>query len=924
MLLGKSQRDKNPVKVASVAAFSPEGLLLFGLRGDSNKYCMPGGHFEPDEDPLTAAKRELKEETGLIGTNFELLGVGSVKDGKIHVYSFRCVVDGEPDASKDPDEEMIEFEWVEPHDIPKDIVSNLHNKQDVSLNFLGLQDHEITEVSPDLEAITKRVFEVHGAVLSKLVDDPEYLQKGLKSAVAGMALAASPTLAQDKPQEPTPIHQLALQHGFKAWTNEGLHPDLDPIAHLESSYGLNQNHAPDPKGEYHTAFGPLGMKNVTAHEEYAKSKFLKEKYPGLNTPEAFMKTFKADPKFYNLLASAHFARMKAIHGSAEKASYAWRHGAGAAAKATPEQVAAEPYVQRYKALASAPKPMHKSEDDRIKELVETTRASSWEHPDGGHVVVSRNQHDPNQWRTTRVNAEGEPGIHEVAVDHADALRNVSKQGIDISRTPVKSLKKAEDFQAPNQHDPNPLGQLLSHPNARERLLALKSKGVTPHHLRLALQDPDPLVRAYAAAHPNLSAPLIHEALKHDDPNVKLAAMGRADLSPEHISTALFDPDLREHAAIHPKATDEQKVLVHGLLNKSIGLLEYPQLGQTRRPVPMIRTRAQHKAITPALKLRPKSSASVSYTAKKRSQTPPEKRRMASSVSVSPFLMGNIDHETQHGIFAHLKQIHGQAVAQKIIDQTLNSLSPEHKGHVRNITNWAMKTGYTPAQEPEEQLANLQNYLQDPLWRNKAHADMKILGDPVKERNAHDNAKHVWRRLQQATKSITPESVGIVRKSEAEIIEDWIKLQKTEEVLDSGTIDDQMGFKSRFEAYLKAAKFLAHCEPDTFAFRQAMLNGLDPNQAALVSVCMEPTKENLAGLDAILKLQDGELSKSLLDETHRTVKALMPDGQEIADALSRGLASKETHEDLHLNGKHSKGAMWVKDPESNQQFLIKPG
>jgi 8-oxo-dGTP pyrophosphatase MutT (NUDIX family) len=137
------------------------------------------------------------------------------------------------------------------------------------------------------------------------------------------------------------------------WTPDGLHNYLIPIAHLESSFGKNMNHIPHAKGEYHTAFGPLGFKPVTAQEEWGKTKKLKELYPGLEDPAAFMAKFKGDWKFYNLLASSHFMRLMHRHGSPEKAAYAWRWGTGAASGADDDKINADNYVMRYRDLSAS-------------------------------------------------------------------------------------------------------------------------------------------------------------------------------------------------------------------------------------------------------------------------------------------------------------------------------------------------------------------------------------------------------------------------------------------------------------------------------------------------------------------------------------------------------------------------------------------
>ncbi len=137
------------------------------------------------------------------------------------------------------------------------------------------------------------------------------------------------------------------------WTPEGLHASLVPIAHLESSWGKNMNHAPNSKGDFHTAFGPVGFKPVTAHDEWTKTKKLKELYPGLEDPAVFLNKFKTDWKFHNLVASSHYLRLLHRHGTPERAAFAWRWGSTACGKATDEAVAKDSYVMRYRDLAAS-------------------------------------------------------------------------------------------------------------------------------------------------------------------------------------------------------------------------------------------------------------------------------------------------------------------------------------------------------------------------------------------------------------------------------------------------------------------------------------------------------------------------------------------------------------------------------------------
>lgn len=58
-------------KTATVAVINEHNKVLILRRGKTapwmpGKYCLPGGHVEPNEDGAYAAVRELSEETGIV------------------------------------------------------------------------------------------------------------------------------------------------------------------------------------------------------------------------------------------------------------------------------------------------------------------------------------------------------------------------------------------------------------------------------------------------------------------------------------------------------------------------------------------------------------------------------------------------------------------------------------------------------------------------------------------------------------------------------------------------------------------------------------------------------------------------------------------------------------------------------------------
>jgi 8-oxo-dGTP diphosphatase len=116
--------------IPRVLIFVTRGILVLLLKGAStkqrwaNKYNGIGGHVEPGEDILSAAQRELLEETGLTA-DLRLCGTVVVETGKnpgigIYVFTGECP-HGDPKASVEG-----ALEWL-----PLSDVSNLPIVEDL-------------------------------------------------------------------------------------------------------------------------------------------------------------------------------------------------------------------------------------------------------------------------------------------------------------------------------------------------------------------------------------------------------------------------------------------------------------------------------------------------------------------------------------------------------------------------------------------------------------------------------------------------------------------------------------------------------------------------------------------------------------------------------------------------------------------------
>lgn len=123
---------RHPILGVTLIPVMPDGKIVLVHRQDTGKWALAGGMVDWGEDIPNAAKRELKEETGLDLVKIRrLIGVYSSpnRDPRIHSIAVSIEVEAEGTIKVSDTLEISEAKAFHPDDLPRGNLAHDHDQQ---------------------------------------------------------------------------------------------------------------------------------------------------------------------------------------------------------------------------------------------------------------------------------------------------------------------------------------------------------------------------------------------------------------------------------------------------------------------------------------------------------------------------------------------------------------------------------------------------------------------------------------------------------------------------------------------------------------------------------------------------------------------------------------------------------------------------
>ena len=129
------------------------GRVLMGRRADTGEWAPVYGIVEPGEQPALAARREVKEETGVDCVVTELVSVMAQSAEQVYPNGDRCqfvdvmyACELDPEGNAQPcvgDDESLAVGWFAPDGLPEPLAESARERLDLLARYRAGDGHAL-------------------------------------------------------------------------------------------------------------------------------------------------------------------------------------------------------------------------------------------------------------------------------------------------------------------------------------------------------------------------------------------------------------------------------------------------------------------------------------------------------------------------------------------------------------------------------------------------------------------------------------------------------------------------------------------------------------------------------------------------------------------------------------------------------------
>lgn len=282
------------------------------------------------------------------------------------------------------------------------------------------------------------------------------------------------------------------------------------------------------------------------------------------------------------------------------------------------------------------------------------------------------------------------------------------------------------------------------------------------------------------------------------------------------------------------------------------------------------------------------------------------------------------HENLHLLLNRVEAKYGKRAKQNLVHNLWNTIPEENKNAlIHHVASKNAGKDLHPTVWHEEHLAHLLNYLNTPEVRDEYHNNAGHTSEQKLE--IQSKLKQAHKIVNKAAKMADKKWLNrVLHKSMYEDLsksEEWdLSDQEKESIYDNLRV-----YRENDYPEFKAAKFISSgYEPSQEEMNDALGNNEgDYESAALQAYKIPHTEENIKTLREIVSLNSLNKSDIEVAAIPRVVKAVFPDGEWLAEIVRQGFYTRNI-KPIGLSGQHSSGTAVVKDLNTDQVYLLKPG